>query len=171
MPDQKPVLKLGIGDIAEVKLLKDNPITGSNSNGDYNMYPVIHEGVEKVHFASAFAHERLIDFKKGDIVSIEHKPLPNGKSVYDVVLVEESNSNRKTSSGKSPSSDTDLAIKWGMAFNNATRIVIAKHGISKSMGDNDSLVQDVKDLSNKLFEVACSMPTQPDEDTDSLPWD
>ena len=60
--------------------------------------------------------------------------------------------------------NNDLAIKWGMAFNNATRLVasIPLH--------NDETPKDrvelIKDLTPKMFEIACSMPTTYDENED-----
>ena len=164
MPN-KPKIELDVGESVVGTLLNDTPYEGNNSNGKYYMYSLNVDGVEKVHFASDFLHPQLKKFSAGDVVEISHKRKDDGGSVYNAKLI------GKEEKIKGSSSNTDLAIKWGMAFNNATRIVIAKHGISESMGDNNRLVQDVKDLSNKLFEVACSMPTQPDEDPDSLPWD
>jgi len=165
MPN-KPVLKLQIGDSAEVQLLEDKPIPGTNENGEYNMYKVRHDGVEKVHFASAFAHERLIHFKSGDVVNIEHKPLSNGRSVYDVVLIKES------SLGDKPvNSDTDQAIKWGMAFNNATRLVANISDITPKQK-----ITLIEEIMPEMFKIACSMPipiepnTESDDDSDDLPF-
>ena len=55
--------------------------------------------------------------------------------------------------------DNGLAIKWGMAFNNATRLV------SSIPLHSDETPQDrvnlIKDLTPKMFEIACSMPEEP----------
>jgi hypothetical protein len=151
----KPELRIAIGESFEVTLLSDKPLSGTNANGEWNMYEVRHDDVDYVHFASAMAHETLKNNGLNDVVKIEHKNLAGGKSVYDVRTIKKGSSNKESNPGNS---DTELQIKWGMSFNNATRIVVAKNSISATMGNDDEIVKQVSELTNKLFKVACSMP-------------
>ena len=137
MPN-KPEIKLKIGESVVGTLLNDTPYEGSNSNGKYYMYSL-----------------------NVDVVEISHKRKDDGGSVYNAKLI------GKEEKIKGSSSNTDLAIKWGMAFNNATRLV-ANISTDEGVADKVALI---KDITPSMFEIACSMPTQPDEDPDSLPWD
>ena len=160
MPN-KPEIKLKIGESVVGTLLNDTPYEGSNSNGKYYMYSLNVDGVEKVHFASDYLHPQLEKFNKDDVVEISHNRKDDGGSVYNAKLI------GKEEKIKGSSSNTDLAIKWGMAFNNATRLV-ANISTDEGVADKVALI---KDITPSMFEIACSMPTQPDEDPDSLPWD
>tara|TARA_R110002012_G_scaffold132007_3_gene284913 strand:- start:1327 stop:1836 length:510 start_codon:yes stop_codon:yes gene_type:complete len=151
MPN-KPELRVAVGEAFKVTLLSDKPLTGTNANGEWNMYEVKSDDVEYVHFASKVAHESLKEYKKGDIVEIKHTRKADGKgTVYVVTAIGVS----KVES----SNDTSLSIKWGMAFNNATKIVIAKHSKSDTIKDNDHLIKEVSEFTQELFKVACSMPS------------
>ena len=65
-------------------------------------------------------------------------------------------------------SDTDLAIKWGMAFNNATRLVssISLH-TDESIEDRVGLIGK---LTPEMFKIACNMPDQKPKENDDIPF-
>ena len=157
----KPLLEIPKNASVVVTLLFDNPRVGNNSNGPWRLYGVNHKGVEKSYFASEKAHEMLQYYKKGDTVKIEHKPMGEDRSMYVVSPTE-------VKSISKPGSN-DIAIKWGMAFNNATRLV------SSIPLHSDETPQDrvklIKDLTPKMFEIACSMPEPKKEEVkDDLPF-
>lgn len=173
----KPELKLDVGDSSIGTLLFDKPVSGTNSNGEWNMYTLDIEGIEMVHFASENAHNTLRGCSKGDTVSIEHKPRPKGGSMYIVDIVGQSDIKSKNTNANNNSSvfsdDRDLSIKWGMAFNNATRLVA---NISTDEGVVDKVAL-IKDIMPSMFEVACSMPSNQvveepaaQEEDDDLPF-
>ena len=107
------------------------------------------------YFASENAHKTLKDCDKGDVVNIRHTPREAGGTMYLVDVV--GKANLKT---KNKSSDTDLAIKWGMAFNNATRLV----GSTLVEDKLDDVVKEVERIMPAMFKIACSMPTKIEED-------
>ena len=121
----KPELKIDINENKIGTLLFDKPVSGTNSNGEWNMYTLDVDDTEMVYFASQNAHNTLKEYKTGDTVSIDHKPRQQGGSMYIVSLVGQSKIESTKSRGNalSSSGDKDLPIKWGMAFNNATRLV------------------------------------------------
>ena len=83
----RPELKLEIGESVIGTLLFDQPKSGTNSNGEWNLYALNIDGKEKSYFASNNAHKTLKNCKKGDTVSIEHRTRKQGGSVYVVSLV------------------------------------------------------------------------------------
>lgn len=154
----KPELKIEINESKIGTLLFDKPVSGTNSNGEWNMYTLEVDGKEMVHFASENAHNTLRGCSKGDTVSIGHKPRPKGGSMYIVDIVGQSDIKSKNTKSNNNSlvlsDDRDLSIKWGMAFNNATRLV-ANTSYGNSISDKASLI---KDIMPSMFEIACSMP-------------
>ncbi|QDP53904.1 MAG: hypothetical protein Unbinned202contig1002_33 [Prokaryotic dsDNA virus sp.] len=60
------------------------------------------------------------------------------------------------------SSDTSLDIKWGMAFNNATRLVSSEK-LHEETDINDKVAL-VEMIMPKMFKIACSMPDKSDDD-------
>ena len=172
----KPELKLDVGDSSIGTLLFDKPVSGTNSNGEWNMYTLDIEGIEMVHFASENAHNTLRGCSKGDTVSIEHKPRPKGGSMYIVDIVGQSDIKSKNTNANNNSSvfsdDRDLSIKWGMAFNNSTRLVANMKDITP-----EQKVILIKNIMPEMFEVACSMPSNQvveepaaQEEDDDLPF-
>tara|TARA_R110002012_G_scaffold74702_1_gene189246 strand:+ start:844 stop:1374 length:531 start_codon:yes stop_codon:yes gene_type:complete len=149
----KPKLTIEVHDSAVCTLLYNQPITGSNKYGDYNMYTFDVEGTQMVHYASDNAHETLKNCKEGDVVNIEHKKKSDGGSVYIVDLIGQGDVPSKNKQNQKPN-DTDMAIKWGMAFNNATRLV-ANINTGQDIVERVGLI---KDIMPKMFEIACSMP-------------
>jgi len=154
MPE-RPKLEIQKGGSATVTLLYDKPKTGVNSQGNpWQFYGVTHEGVEKGYFASEKAHEMLRHYNKGDTVRIEHKITGENRSMYVV----------SPTTQNAPKSDMDQNIKWGMAFNNTTRLVCAfpLHR-DEGIGDRVGLIEE---LLPKMYKIACSMPEEYKERSD-----
>ena len=151
-----PKLEIAVDSKAQVKLLFDQPRIGNSANGEWYLYGVEMMGQEYSYFASEKAHEMLQHYNKGDEVEIHHKPLPNGNTVYEVSPLNGATPKAKT--------DTDMSIKWGMAFNNATRLVA---------NNNETVSQKVKLIETimpEMFKIACSMPTTSETDNDDVPF-
>jgi hypothetical protein len=154
----RPLLEIPKNQSVIITLKFDEPRTGVNQNGPWHLYGVNHEGVEKSYFASEKAHEMLQHYSKGDTVKIEHKPTGEGRSMYVVSPTEEKPTNKPASN--------DQAIKWGMAFNNATRLVANTMDITPQQ---KALL--VKEIMPEMFEIACSMPDKVQKkDDDDLPF-
>lgn len=137
------------GKSAVVTLSFDQPKVGTNPNGAWFMYGVKHNGADKVFFATDKCHEKLSKYKKGDSVKISHVDLGD-TSVYNV---EPSSDN----SNQSNNNDKDTAIKWGMAFNNATRLVAH---MDATPSEKTSIIKEVMPI---MFDIACSMPNEEEE--------
>ena len=82
-----PKLEIPVGGSADITLQFDQPKIGEGPNGTYYLYGVEVMGEKKSYFASDKAHEYLQHYEKGDVVRVEHKALPEGKSVYNVTPV------------------------------------------------------------------------------------
>ena len=54
-----------------------------------------------------------------------------------------------------PMDNRDSAIKWGMAFNNATRLV------SEFDWSCDEKIKVIKEIMPQMFDIACGMPEKP----------
>ena len=155
----RPLLEIPKNQSVIVTLKFDEPRTGVNQNGPWQLYGVDHEGVEKSYFASEKAHEMLQHYSKGDTVKIEHKPTGEGRSMYVVSSTEAKLTSKPASN--------DQAIKWGMAFNNATRLV---SNISPNAPISDK-VELIEKIMPDMFRIACSMPDEVQKkDDDDLPF-
>ena len=142
--NNKPTLKIALHDEVMFTLLKDEPQQGSNENGEWNRYDVKVNDTEMSYFASANAHKTLKDCDKGDVINIRHTPRSAGGTMYLVDVVGKANLKNKNKS-----SDTDLAIKWGMAFNNATRIAA-----SAKVDHPNENVTIIKNLMPEMMKIA-----------------
>ena len=156
-----PKLEIAVNSKAQVKLLFDQPKTGNNQNGNWYLYGVEMMGQEYSYFASEKAHEMLQHYNRGDEVEIYHKPLADGKSVYEVSPLNGATPKAKTVS----KTDTDMSIKWGMAFNNATRLVANIPDVNP--GQKALLIEKIMP---EMFKIACSMPTTSETDNDDVPF-
>ena len=157
----RPLLEIPKNQSVIISLLFDEPRTGTNSKGPWQLYGVNHEGVEKSYFASEKAHEMLQHYSKGDTVKIEHKPTGEGRSMYVVSPTKEKPTSKPASN--------DMAIKWGMAFNNTTKLV------SSFPLHTDETIQDrvglIENLLPRMFFIACSMPDEEQKKKDDdLPF-
>ena len=157
----RPLLEIPKNQSVIVTLKFDEPRTGVNQNGPWQLYGVNHEGVEKSYFASEKAHEMLQHYSKGDTVKIEHKPTGEGRSMYVVSPTDAKPTSKPASN--------DQAIKWGMAFNNATRLV-ASEKLHEETDVNDK-VKLIEMIMPDMFRIACSMPDEVQKkDDDDLPF-
>ena len=155
----RPLLEIPKNQSVIISLLFDTPKTGMNQNGPWHLYGVNHEGIEKSYFASEKAHEMLQHYSKGDTVKIEHKPTGEGRSMYVVSPTEEKPTSKPASN--------DQAIKWGMAFNNATKLV---SNISPNAPIADK-VELIEKIMPDMFRIACSMPDEEQKKKDDdLPF-
>jgi hypothetical protein len=82
-----PKLEIPVGGSADITLQFDQPKIGEGPNGPYYLYGVEVMGEKKSYFASEKAHEYLQHYGKGDVVRVDHKALPEGRSVYNVTPV------------------------------------------------------------------------------------
>ena len=82
-----PKLEIPVGGSADITLQFDQPKIGEGPNGPYYLYGVEVMGQNHSYFASEKAHELLQHYGKGDIVRVDHKALPEGRSVYNVTPV------------------------------------------------------------------------------------
>lgn len=83
-----PKLEIPVGGSADITLQFDQPKIGENSSGKpYYLYGVEVMGQKHSYFASEKAHELLQHYEKGDVVRVDHKALPEGRSVYNVTPV------------------------------------------------------------------------------------
>ena len=71
------------GLITAVTSLADIGLTGTNANGEWYLYGVNHNGVEKSFFASKVANDKLVNYSKGAKVKISHVDMGE-KSMYNV---------------------------------------------------------------------------------------
>ena len=169
MSENKPSKKLEVGESFTGILMFDKPLTGDGPYGPYNMYTFNIDGTEFVHYASENAHNTLTQYKKGDLVKISHIRKKDGNSVYVVDLVGSVGDDMQNKTSVYKNTDTDLAIKWGMAFNNATRLV-SSLPLHNDEGDLKSRVKVIKSIMPEMFSIACRMPAQKQVNEDDLPF-
>ena len=124
------------------------------SNGS-TMFGVLNQGVEKNLFVHSDVDTRnVIDHLNTMPVntSVTIASNRNGGYSLDGTAV-------KNAEIKKPQ-NTDLAIKWGMAFNNATRLV----GSTLVEDSLDDAVKAIDRIMPEMFRIACSMPNEPKDD-------
>lgn len=83
---------VGLGDSANLKLLKEKPYSGENSFGAYYLHSMSHEGVEKAFFTNPDLHRKIAEagLKTGDEFRIKKVGVQNGRKVtarvdFDVI--------------------------------------------------------------------------------------
>tara|TARA_R110000744_G_scaffold361699_4_gene469553 strand:- start:2047 stop:2676 length:630 start_codon:yes stop_codon:yes gene_type:complete len=119
---------------------------------------------------SSALFNKLVDFSKGELCEVTMKR-ENEKTFYNIA-VSSVKWNKPVSDGakgftqsygydsvKSRDGDRSLEIKWGMAFNNATRLVANIDDINP--GQKAILI---KEIMPEMFDIACGMKplTQPE---------
>ena len=63
-----------------------------------------------------------------------------------------------------------MAIKWGMAFNNATKL-LSKIKTTDSVSFIEDKVKMIEEIMPDMFRIACSMPDEVQKkDDDDLPF-
>ena len=174
-PQYDPEIKFFAGEenAKTVKLLFDKGLEREGRHGLFYKYTVDHLGVQSTFIASKGLHEQLKWYSRDAVLKITKEEYEPNKHRFEVdvvsgdkkaVLDVPSMAQNTPKKEVSQQNDTSLQIKWGMALNNATKIVIAKHTFLGTTVENDEVVREVEELTNKLFKVACSMPTSINED-------
>jgi hypothetical protein len=101
---------------------------------------------------------KINNFEKGEKVFINMAPGSKGM-VWVVQLATENDINKlriKTPDyvlNKNNNNDRGLEIKWGMAFNNATKLVAQ----TTTSIDQKDMVKEIKRIIAPMFQVACGM--------------
>ena len=134
--------------------------TGKLCSNGSTMFGVLNQGVEKNLFVHSDVDTRnVIDYLNNMPVntSVTIASNRNGGYSLDGTAVE-------SAEIKKPQ-NTDLAIKWGMAFNNATRLVANISDITP--GQKVILIEEII---NDLYRIACSMPESTQEKDNDLPF-
>ena len=134
--------------------------TGKLCSNGSTMFGVLNQGVEKNLFVHSDVDTRnVIDYLNNMPVntSVTIASNRNGGYSLDGTAVE-------SAEIKKPQ-NTDLAIKWGMAFNNATRLVANISDITP--GQKVILIEEII---NDLYSIACSMPESTQEKDNDLPF-
>ena len=134
--------------------------TGKLCSNGSTMFGVLNQGVEKNLFVHSDVDTRnVIDHLNNMPVntSVTIASNRNGGYSLDGTAVE-------SAEIKKPQ-NTDLAIKWGMAFNNATRLVANISDITP--GQKVILIEEII---NDLYSIACSMPESTQEKDNDLPF-
>ena len=154
--DQEPI------DVTGEKNRFDNlefKILATNLGEDYNAAPygdkepfTIRKGDQFDLVMSSALHQKINDYEKGEAVHIEltkqNERLFWKVQVAGDVLIKEHKENP-------PSKDRSLDIKWGMAFNNATRLACASN-INNTTKDKVELIAEIMP---RMFQIACTMET------------
>ena len=168
-------LKVEPNEIEPVMNKYDNPeytVPCTNIGADYTSGPsgsfILYAGKDFDLKATKAMMNKLVMFDKGSLVHVEMaKSEKEDRDMFwkiepSRVVWEKEVSDTETvtkkpygyNSVKERDTDRRLDILWGMAFNNATRVAVAKHTISKTMGSNEETVKDIQDLTVRMYEVA-----------------
>tara|TARA_R110002020_G_scaffold117911_4_gene269490 strand:+ start:7041 stop:7562 length:522 start_codon:yes stop_codon:yes gene_type:complete len=110
---------------------------------------------------SSALYNKLVDYSKGELVDITMVATDKGvtyrvapsMSKWDKPVYDEGVTSKPYGydSVKNRDNDRSLEIKWGMAFNNATRLV------NYSKMPYEDKVEAIEKMMPKMFEIACSM--------------
>ena len=123
--------------------------------------------LENGHEIRCYTNSDCSQLNDGDSISfkkIDERTAQSGRVYWNIEV-----SVFKESGGtlpNQPSNDTDRNIKWGMAFNNATRVACSMplHGDETP----DDRLKLIAELTPKMFEIARSMSTTSKPDDDPL---
>tara|TARA_R100000664_G_scaffold12249_1_gene19722 strand:- start:7373 stop:7936 length:564 start_codon:yes stop_codon:yes gene_type:complete len=132
----------------------------ASPNKDGSVYK-INTGQEFDLVCSEALYKKMNTYESGANLKIEMVPNPKGGIFWNVDLSSGADFEKQKNIPK-PSENTSLEIKWGMAFNNATRLV------SSVPLHSDETIEDrvglIKKLTPEMFAIACSMPEKVNED-------
>jgi len=110
----------------------------------------INSGQEFELIASEALYKHLSIYDKNSFITVEMKKNDKGGVSWDVEPMQKA----KAIQVNKPSQN--LEIKWGMAFNNSTRLVANATDITIQQ---KALL--IKEIMPEMFEIACSMPEGP----------
>lgn len=119
---------------------------------------------QKVEFKmSDSLYKKIVNFQQEELVYINMKPRSNGGFLYDIKPaigedIEKLNKNNgiKDYNDAKKFFNNDhrgLEIKWGMAFNNATKLVAQ----TTTSTDQKDMVGEIKRIIAPMFQIACGM--------------
>jgi hypothetical protein len=138
--------------------------TGKLCSNGSTMFGVLNQGVEK----NLFVHQDA-----DTVMVIDHL---NNMPVNTSVTIASNRGGGYSLDGSAVESakiiepkNTDLAIKWGMAFNNATRLV-SSIPLHSDEGDVQSRVKVIESIMPEMFKIACSMPELKQVNENDLPF-
>ena len=138
--------------------------TGKLCSNGSTMFGVLNQGVEKNLFVHQDADTvMVIDHLNNMDVNTSVTITSNRGGGYSL-----DGSKVQSTENKKPQ-NTDLAIKWGMAFNNATRLV-ASIPLHSDEGDVQGRVKAIESIMPEMFKIACSMPESTQEKANDLPF-
>jgi hypothetical protein len=161
----KPSINLDrINEGDSITITKSYNGTGKLCSNGNTMFGVLEEGKEKNLFIHSDVDTRnVIDHLNNMDVNTSVTIASNRGGGYslDGTTVE-------SAEIKKPH-NTDLAIKWGMAFNNATRLV-ASIPLHNDEGDVQGRVKVIESIMPEMFRIACSMPESMQEKANDLPF-
>ena len=154
--DQEPI------DVRGEKNRFDNlefKILATNLGEDYDAAPygdkepfTIRKGDQFDLVMSSTLYKKINDYEKGEAVHIE---LTNqNERLFWKVHVADVYKNKDIKSDP-VNNDRSLDIKWGMAFNNATRLACASN-INNTTKDKVELIAEIMP---RMFQIACTMET------------
>ncbi len=86
----RPKVEIALNQEARLKLLRDKAFTGQNSYGNYYLYSVSEDGVEKSFFATEDIHRRILEegLRTGDTFLIRKKAIQSGKKILTKIEFE-----------------------------------------------------------------------------------
>ena len=127
----------------------------------------INSGQEFELIASEALYKHLSIYDKNSLITVEMKKNDKGGVSWDVEPMQKAEAIQVNKPSQ------NLEIKWGMAFNNATRLVA-------NLSTNETVASKVELLEKimpDMFRIACSMPEEPikqeikkEEEEDDLPF-
>jgi hypothetical protein len=81
--EKRQKVEISLNQEARLKLLRDKAYTGQNSFGNYYLYSVSEDGVEKSFFATEDIHKRILEegLRAGDTFLIRKKAVQDGRKV------------------------------------------------------------------------------------------
>ena len=133
------------------------------SNGS-TMFGVLHEGTEKNFFVHDDVDTKpVIEHLNNMLLNASVKISSNRGGGYSI--------NEKTAQAANNINaiDKDVNIKWGMAFNNATRLV-SSIPLHSDEGDIQARVKLIAAIMPEMFKIACSMPNAKSLDQGDVPF-
>jgi hypothetical protein len=103
----RPKVEIQLNESATLKLLKDKAFIGENGHGQYFLYSVEQDGVEKAFFATADVHQLILEngLKAGDSFSIKKTAVQNGKKIGANVEFAVANKQEAPKNNALPASD------------------------------------------------------------------
>ena len=98
---------------------------------------------------------KINDFEKDELVWIEMLPNAKGGIKWNIAKSTEADIKNLTNhlTEDPVKKDRDLEIKWGMAFNNATKLIAQ----TTTSTNHKDMVEEIKRIIAPMFQIACGM--------------